>query len=164
MGKGSVSEEHLVEFRQDVSNTGNSVHGTNKPMDTTNAKTHHDFVNPIYPASTKARNHYENDMWQSPVIGRDTPGVLGGRSTSAWVGDKPPSMDNDSAFQEPDLASSYEGDEDVPPLSRYLSFSSVSSKDKRKLLVPFLSSSLNLSIDRCTIMSSYISSGNHVCL
>ena len=27
--------------------------GTNKPMDTTNAKTHHDFVNPIYPASTK---------------------------------------------------------------------------------------------------------------
>ena len=23
----------------------------------------------------KARNHYENDMWQSPVIGRDTPGV-----------------------------------------------------------------------------------------
>ena len=27
--------------------------GTNKPMDTINAKTHHDFVNPIYPASTK---------------------------------------------------------------------------------------------------------------
>ena len=27
--------------------------GTNKLMDTTNAKTHHDFVNPIYPASTK---------------------------------------------------------------------------------------------------------------
>ena len=23
----------------------------------------------------KARNHYENDMWQSPVIGRDTPRV-----------------------------------------------------------------------------------------
>jgi len=41
---------------------------------------------------------------------------------------------SDSAFQEPDMASSYEGDEDAPPLSRYLSFSSVSSKDKRKLL------------------------------
>merc|ERR1712013_26434 len=121
IGKGSVSEEHLVEFRQDASNNGNFVHGTNKPMDTINTKTHYDFVNPIYPASTKARNHYENDMWQSPVIGRDTPGVLGGRSRSAWVGDKPPSMDNDSAFQEPDMASSYEGDEDAPPLSRYLS-------------------------------------------
>merc|ERR1719167_1776160 len=63
IGKGSVSEEHLVEFRQDASNNGNFVHGTNKPMDTISAKTHHDFVNPIYPASTKARNHYENDMW-----------------------------------------------------------------------------------------------------
>ena len=83
----------------------------------------------------KARNHYENDVWQSPVIGRDTPGVkeifaylihyngliyvnwhlqrqvLGGRSTSAWVGDKPPSMDNDSAFQEPDLVTSIKGNE-----------------------------------------------------
>ena len=27
--------------------------GSNKPMNTINAKTHHDFVNPIYPASTK---------------------------------------------------------------------------------------------------------------
>ena len=87
---------------------------------------------------SKAKTHrYEN--WESPEIGRDTPGVstnkmiiisgdlmhatwktftqvLEGRSAPCWIADKPPSMDNDSAYQEPDLVTiKLAKDSDIQP-------------------------------------------------
>jgi len=84
-------------------------------MNTSNVKTHHDFVNPTYISSAPVLTH-QYESWQG----------------DCWVGDKPPSMDNDSAFQEPDLAVSYDSEKGTPQLSRYLS--ATACKDKTKLL------------------------------
>jgi len=115
IGGGSDGDEHLVELHQGAARCQFAVQGASRPMDTTNAKTHHDFVNPTYPSSAPVSTpRYEN--WQG----------------DCWAGDKPPSMDNDSAFQEPDLAVSYDSEKEVPQLSRYLS--AAACKDKVKLL------------------------------
>ena len=91
---GSVGDEHLVELQ-----------GASRPLDTTDTKTHHDFVNPTYTSAT-AKSH---EKWQSPEEGGDTPGALEGVSTQCWIADKPPTItrDDDSPFQEPDWAVSY---------------------------------------------------------
>jgi len=110
IGGSGDCDKHLVELRQGAARCQLADQGS------TNAKTHHDFVNPTYPSSAPVQtDRYEN--WYQG---------------DCWVGDKPPSMDNDSAFQEPDLAVSYDSDKDVPPLSRYLS--AATCKDKTKLL------------------------------
>ena len=42
--------------------------------------------------------------------------VLEGRSVPCWIADKPPSMDNDSAYQEPDLVTiKLVNDSDIQP-------------------------------------------------
>jgi len=105
----------MVELNQGAAARDQFVgQGASVPMD---AKTHHDFVNPTYPSSAPVKTpRYEN--WQ--------------QQEDCWVGYEPPSMDNDSAFQEPDLVSSYDSEKDAPPLSRYLS--ATACKDKTKLL------------------------------
>merc|ERR1719430_574532 len=116
IGGGGGSDEHLVELHQGAARCQFAAQGASRPMDTANARTHHDFVNPAYPSSAPVQTpRYEN--WHQG---------------DCWAGDKPPSMDNDSAFQEPDLAVSYDSEKEVPQLSRYLS--AAACKDKVKLL------------------------------
>ena len=120
--------------------------GASRPMDTTNAKTHHDFVNPTYPSSAPVTRsscdfifiiflgfspafkflHVLHRIFVFPgqlccaqiqnfickgwngnpcrtfPLQVTTPRYENWQG-DCWAGDKPPSMDNDSAFQEPDL-------------------------------------------------------------
>ena len=50
------------------------------------------------------------------LYGKTFTQVLEGRSAPCWIADKPPSMDNDSAYQEPDLVTiKLVNDSDIQP-------------------------------------------------
>merc|ERR1719234_1853598 len=72
IGGGSDGDEHLMEFHQGAARCQFAVQGASRPMDT-NAKTHHDFVNPTYPLPAPASTP---ENWQG--------------QGDCWVGDKPP--------------------------------------------------------------------------
>merc|ERR1719341_2708119 len=133
IGGASGSDEHLVELHQGAARCQFAVQGATRPMDTANPKTHHDFVNPAYPSSAPVTHSFSNlASLQLLNISVQTPRYENWHQGDCWAGDEPPSMDNDSAFQEPDLAVSYDSEKEVPQLSRYLS--AAACKDKAKLL------------------------------